>query len=120
MLSLNFLYAFGLLALAAASLRLELPPEAPFAPTGVFFGGAALICALFAIKHRRHGLIGAGFLSFLALLTGGSRFFTLLRSRELAIGDPQTTVLGVFLALSALYLAATIIRWRTRPLPPPE
>ena len=38
----------------------------------------------------RHGLMGAGFLAFLALLTGGSRFFSLIRNREFEFAEaPQ-------------------------------
>ena len=121
MLSLNFLYAASLLAIGIAALNTGLPmSEAPLSQTGIFFGGAALICALFAIKNRRHGLMGAGFLAFLALLTGGSRFFSLLRNREFEFADPQTKLLCAFLLISALYLAATIIKWRTTPPAPPE
>jgi hypothetical protein len=116
MLSLNFLYAAILLAIGVVALNVGVPlEEAPLAYTGIFFGGSAMICALFAIKNRRHGLMGAGFLSFLALLTGGSRLFSLIQARELNFGDPQIILLCVFLLASALYLSATIIKWRNRP-----
>jgi hypothetical protein len=120
MLSLNFLYAATLLAIGIAALNAGVPlEEAPLGYTGLFFGGSAMICALFAIKNRSHGLVGAGFLSFLALLTAGSRFFTLLRTRELDFADPQVRLLCAFLLASALYLAATVIKWRNRPVEMP-
>ncbi|MDA0768438.1 MAG: hypothetical protein O3A92_16635 [Verrucomicrobia bacterium] len=118
MLSLNFLYAAALLSIGIAALNLGVPlQEAPLGYTGIFFGGAALICALFAIKNRRHGLMGAAFLSFLALLTAGSRFFSMIQARQFNFADPQTKLLCAFLAISALYLSATIIKWRNRPHP---
>ena len=47
-------------------------------------------------------------------------FFSLLRNREFEFADPQTKLLCAFLLISALYLAATIIKWRTTPPAPPE
>ena len=118
MLFLNFLYAALLLLIGVIALNSGVPlEEAPIGLTGIFFGGSALICALFAIKNRRHGLMGAGFLSFLAILTGGNRFFD---PRLLKFTYPQILLLGAFLLVSALYLAATIIKWRNRRHAPPE
>lgn len=116
MLFLNFLYAAALLAIGIAALNTGLPlAETPLGYTGIFFGGSALICALFALKNRRHGLMGAAFLAFLAILTGANRLFTLVRGHQFAFADPQTKLLCAFLAISALYLAATIIKWHQPP-----
>lgn len=121
MLFLNFLYAALLLLIGVIALNSGVPlEEAPLGMTGIFFGGSALICALFAIKNRRHGLMGAGFLSFLAILTGGNRFFDLLQARLLNLTDPQIILLCAFLLVSALYLGATIIKWKKRRPVDPE
>ncbi|MDE0825673.1 MAG: hypothetical protein OSA48_02570 [Akkermansiaceae bacterium] len=117
MLLLNFLYAAALLGIGIGALSTGLSlEEAPLAYTGIFFGGSALICALFAIKNRLHGFMAAGFLSFLAVLTGAKSVFTLLWARELNFTDPQNLLLCAFLLVSAAYLSATIIKWRNRPI----
>lgn len=120
MLLPNFLYATALLAIGIGALMTgQSLEEAPMGYTGIFFGGSALICALFAIKNRRHGLMAAGFLSFLAVLTGAKEFFTLLNSHQLMFNNPQVIFLCAFLAISAAYLTATIFRWRTQPFSDP-
>ena len=114
MLFLNFLYAAGLLALGGAALASrQLPESAQFAYNAFFFGGSSLIAGCFALQMRRHGLMASVFLSFLALLTGISRLFTLVTaSRPPDFSAPAFKLFTGFTILSALYLAAAFSKWQ--------
>lgn len=116
MLKYTFLHAFALLALGVVgALGAEDAGELrAFAIPGIFFGGAILFCAFFALKEPRHGMAGAAFLSFLVVLTNGwSVFNTIFRGSY----DPSRTghlVAGGVFLLSVFYLALSAAIWKHR------
>ncbi|KAB2641676.1 MAG: hypothetical protein DVB25_01005 [Verrucomicrobia bacterium] len=65
-----FLAGFVIIALGlAATLLLEKPASYAFLTEALTLGGGLLICGLFALRNRWHGIIGAGVMA----LMGSSR-----------------------------------------------
>ena len=114
MLFLAFLYAAALLTLGGAALNYrDQPAAAEFAYSAFFFGGSMLICALFSINMRRHGLSAAAFLAFLAFLSGAAKLFTLLTTPTGPdFSGPAPKLLAAFTIISLLYMAASICTWK--------
>ena len=114
MLVLAFLYAAALLVLGGIAVVFrEHPGAGEFAYSAFFFGGSMLICSLFSLNMRRHGLSAAAFLAFLAFLTGCSKIFTQLTSPPAPEQTVLTPILTAILTLLSLaYLAASIRHWQ--------
>jgi hypothetical protein len=114
---LNFFYALALLALGvtgvlsssnAAELR-------AFALPGLFFGGATLFCAFFALKEFRHGMAAASFLAFLAFLTNSTPLAGHLFGGTYDWSHPAHRLSSLLWILATIYLSIAITRWkRTR------
>ena len=114
-----FLSGAAILALGVAAMRLLDRPEAwAFLQGTLTLGGGLIICGLFSLKMRWHGLIGAGVLALLGAARGLANLPDLLK---LMAGDPTRGAapameLGVTLLCLSLLLRVlgTLRRERTR------
>ncbi len=111
---LSFLYAFCLLALGVGGiLAADEPGEVrALALPGLFFGGAALFCSLFALREPRHGLAGASFLGFLAFLTSAGGLLGSLPGGNLDLADSAQRQGAILCTASLLYITAAFLTWK--------
>ena len=103
------LLALGTIGLLNTTSAAEIQAQAI---PGLFFGGSALIAALYAFREKRHGMAAASFLTFLAFLT----------SAPAALGPLYRGVFDWFriehrqsmivMILSALYLGTAFATWK--------
>jgi len=117
MVSLNFLYALLFVGLTAVAVFTGQDEDAR---TLLFYAGALFICALFSLKSRKHGLVGAAVLSSLALFSGASRLWGLLeRAGE---QNPTAFLLNIAATgISAGFLFCSFLSWqKQKRLAPPE
>jgi len=117
MVSLNFLYALVFAGLTAAA---DFTGQDEDARTLLFYAGALFICALFSLKSRKHGLVGAAVLSSLALFSCASRLWGLLANT----GEQNPTAFFLNVAatgISATFLFCSFLSWQhQKRLAPPE
>ncbi len=114
-----FLSGVAILALGAAATRLLDRNDAlAFLQGALTLGGGLIICGLFALKMRWHGLIGAGVLALLGAARGLGNLPDLL---HLAAGDRQrgpAPALELGVTLICLWLLLRVLgllrRERTR------
>jgi hypothetical protein len=86
-----------------------------FALPGLFFGGATLFCAFFALKEFRHGMAAASFLAFLAFLTNSTPLAGHLFGGTYDWSHPAHRLSSLLWILATIYLSIAITRWkRTR------
>ena len=114
MLKLTFVHALGLLTLGVLGVihSSNAPELRAFGIPGLFFGGATLFSAFFALRNPRHGLAAAAFLSFLAVLTNGWSVITTLYRGTYDFAHPGHRIAsGVFL-LCGLYLTLAVLAWK--------
>ena len=82
-----FLSGAAILAMGVAGMRLLDPQEAwAFLQGALTLGGGLIICGLFSLKMRWHGLIGGGVLALLGAARGLANLPDLLK---LVAGDPS-------------------------------
>ena len=122
MLVLTFLYAAALLVLGVMGVAAApVPGEIPaLATPALFFGGAVLLCALFALREPRHGLAAASFLAFLATLAACGKLIGWAARGQWAAAGPGLELTMALLALSVLHLAAALLAWRRSRARPPS
>lgn len=113
---LSFLYAFCLLALGIGGiLAADEPGEVrALGLPGLFFGGAALFCSLFALREPRHGLAGSSFLAFLAFLTSAGSLLGSLTGGNLDLTDAVQRHGAILCAASLLYITTAFVTWKRR------
>jgi hypothetical protein len=98
-----FLSGAAIVALGGAAMRLLEHSEAlAFLLGALTLGGGIIICGLFALKSRWHGLIGAGILGLLGAARGLGNLPDLLK---LVAGDHQRGSAPI------LELGVTLICW---------
>lgn len=106
-----FISGAAILALGAAAMRLLEKQEAlAFLQGALTLGGGLVICGLFSLKSKWHGLIGAGILALLGAARGFGNFPDLLK---LAQGDRQrgpAPMMELGVTLLCLLLLARVLR----------
>lgn len=114
-----FLCGAAILALGVAAMRLLERPEATaFLLGSLTLGGGLVICGLFSLKMRWHGLIGAGALALLGAARGLANLPDLVRlaAGDATRGPAPALELGVTLLCVSLLLrvVGTLRRERAR------
>jgi hypothetical protein len=114
MLIPSFLYAAVLLVLGFLGLQAGTDPNEARALglPGLYFGGGALLCSFFALKEPRHGLAGATFLAFIAVLTNAMTIGGPLFQGTFDWSDPRHRLSTLIAGASVVYLATSIRWWK--------
>lgn len=114
-------FGTGLLAIVLGFLgKHQLPGDAGFAflQGSLTLGGALLICGLFSLKMRWHGIIGAGVVSLLGAARGLGNLPDLMKllagSRERGIAPALEAVVTLACLVLLLVVLRALQRERTR------
>jgi len=105
------------LALAGSAMRLlERDDALAFLQGGLTLGGGIIICGLFSLKSKWHGLIGAGVLALLGVSRGLANIpdFIKLASGDRQRGPAPVMELGVTLICLLLLLRVIAALHRER------
>lgn len=104
----NFFFALGFVIITIVALTNKSETEAR---SFGFYAGSLVICALFSLKNRRHGIVGAAVLSLLSLFSSCSRLWDLVQTPD----QPDNSAFllnGVATILAAGYLFLTYLAWQ--------
>jgi hypothetical protein len=112
MRALIFIAGFLLCGLGVLAFRMSGDPSGPpLLQGGLTLGGGWVICGLFSLRAKWHGIIGAGMLAFL----GGLRSLPALT--QLSSGDPAApfnVAAGVLCVVVFIAAARTLMAERRR------
>lgn len=114
MIPLSFLYGLALLVVGMAGLQSGGDPNEARALglPGLYFGGGIFLCSFFALREPRHGLAGASFLAFIAVVTNAANLLGPLTSGEYQWATPAHRLTTLVLAISTVYLACAFRWWK--------
>jgi hypothetical protein len=106
-----FCAGLAILALGATAMRvLDKPASYGFLTGALTLGGALLICGLFSLRNRWHGIIGAGVIALLGASRGIENLAALPAMLLGGGAQAATTLLESAVALISILLLIGIVR----------
>jgi hypothetical protein len=106
-----FLSGLAILALGAVAMCvLGKPASYGFLTGALTLGGALLICGLFSLRHRWHGIIGAGVIALLGASRGIENLAALPAMLWGGAAHGTATLLESAVALISILLLVAVVR----------
>ncbi len=106
-----FLSGLLVLALGGEALRLmEKPAAYGFLTESLTLGGALIICSLFSLRNRWHGIIGAGVIALLGASRGIENIAALPAVLMGSHAQVTSSLLGPAIALICIGLLVAVVR----------